>query len=720
MNRMIRIRRFNPSSKFHQPFDIMFPQTVSHNVLRSEDGGVLESYLTQYDRHLADRRPHFNRAVSYGTGRNLCVDLHKVVLVDNLPLLITLHTDLECDPTLSFNGGEAFPIVSANGSRIPGGQVEGCIIFVVWSALRHEWILMSTSEFSDVTRVALPVLSDYTHVAQTDGESVIVVPGFNRYSDALKINYGQKILRRGIDYEYVYEATDAIRLLEFGLDKGDTLYFEITKYIVTSKRGNIKYILQDVDRAVTMTEDGTTHIVLPAEAKDSHSIEVNYEQTVLRNGIDYDFDDLRTSIDLKTFSLDAGEVINFTITKFVEINGEVIPNNSGATGNYRYKMKVLHVSYTAEEDKIAVIPVPEYHYRKDDIAVIRDNHLGVLNVDYAIDEIGNVVLLGAPLNTGESIYFTILQGAMLDVPDFNTVKATGHSGQHIHLDISYDILHDFYVLLVQLRHDLLTAPTAKCIDGPAEPILDCFGNPVLGGYKAGSYMWLVYNYDKHTWYSLSHSQIDISTLVPTYLTASGEANFTGRKLDENGVYMETVIEHGLGMKPETLDVVPCEPPTIREDGKLAVIGDVWVHADEEFLYVGNTGDSTSKFRWSVSTEDATNDLRSYLENELEAIKSQPGKIITSPYVYTAPEDNVTEIFGIPDFTPGVDKLIVNYGQTVLRESIDFEVSKKKAGIRLINGMMLDRDDIVQFIIIKQDTELTSSTKGDQWRLDPVS
>ena len=49
MNRLFRIRRFNKKKGI---FDILFPQTVTQNVLRRDDGGVLEDYLVDYDKNI--------------------------------------------------------------------------------------------------------------------------------------------------------------------------------------------------------------------------------------------------------------------------------------------------------------------------------------------------------------------------------------------------------------------------------------------------------------------------------------------------------------------------------------------------------------------------------------------------------------------------------------------------------------------------------------------
>ena len=61
MVRIFRMRRFNPKS-LNGKFDYLFPQTLTTNILRSEDGGVLESDLVRYDRHLGDKVKHLRSA----------------------------------------------------------------------------------------------------------------------------------------------------------------------------------------------------------------------------------------------------------------------------------------------------------------------------------------------------------------------------------------------------------------------------------------------------------------------------------------------------------------------------------------------------------------------------------------------------------------------------------------------------------------------------------
>ena len=697
MNRFIRMRKYNPSSNSGK-FDVLFPQTITTNILRSNDHSVLESDLDNYDRHLENPVMHLNRALSEGTARALSVHLKDKVLVDNFALLLTLHIDLECEPTLSFNDSEPQEIISASGDRIPGGQIEGSAILLIWKKSLQKWVLLSSDNFTDITKIVLPVESEYVFEAPADNTTLITIPGFNKRSDKLQVNYGQTILRQGLDYEFHKVGNDTIELLGFGLDKGDLLYCTITTFITTAKRGHYRYELKATDHVVTATKDGQTTFKLPAEADGAHSIVVNHNQTILRNNLDYQYNDKHTEITLTKYGMNKDDKLVFTITQFVEAPGEIVPNNWGATGNYRYSLNVIHTSYTATEDDVAVIAVPGFNYKKDHISVIQDNKLFIYDVDYTVDEIGNVVLLKKTLKTGEEIFFTILQGAMMDVPNFNVIRATGQDGQHILIDMSYSILCNWYVLLIKLKHDLLSAPTLKCIDGPAEPVCDCFGEPVRGGYKAGSYLWVVYDQDERVWYSLSHSQIDIADLVPEVEVISGIANFTGTPDTEK--YYETVVPHNLGVVPSTITVEPCEPPVRLEDGTITTIGDIWSYADENNLYVGNSGLSTSKFRWSVSTQSRTNDLRAYIDQEIDRLQQEPGNLVIKLSTYTAEEDNVSVIRNINNFVAGVDQIIVNYNQTILRNGIDYTLHSKYNGLEL-NTFTLDKGDILQFTILKQ-------------------
>lgn len=700
MNRYIRIRQYNGARK---EWYSQFPQTVTGNILRRDNGGVLETFLQGYDKHLANPLPHLNKAMSTGTYRHLEAHIHNKVLVDGFPLLLRVHTNVECEPTLNFNNSGPKPILSGAGDRIPGGQCAGTTMFLIWNEEKDAWTLLSSDSYSDITKVVLPVVRQYVYETQYDDQDTIAIPGFDHNSEAIEVNYGQTIMRLGIDYDFVHNSPNAIRFHNFRFKEGEILYFKITSYVTTSKRGTFKYDLETNDYPVTVSEPDTIELALPLPAIGAHSVVINYEQTILREGLDYSISEDQTMVRFN-FTLQPPDIIVFRVTEFIEANGSVVPNNWGATGNYRYSLKVLHEEYTSTEEHITVIPVPNYNKRKDELTVIRDNHLLVYDVDYTIDSLGQVVLLTTELGPGEQIFFTILQGAMMDVPNFNVIDASGISGQHLLLDMSYDVLCNHYTLLVRLKYDLETAPTAKCIDGPAEPIADCFGNPIFGGYKAGSFLWLVYNEDQHVWYSLGHGQMDVTSRYPIYKVAEGEENFIGGASPypdyDDKMVGEVIIPHGLGTTPTQVDIRPCEPPNLDpKTGERTTIGDIWSHADNENIYVGNTGTATSKFHWSASTQEATADLKTHLEKLIEEAMSKPGKFVTKLCAYDCTTDN-TDTIMVAGYNSGIDRLIVNYGQTILREEIDYVLVD--GGIRLTN-MKLMIGDVLQFVIIVQET-----------------
>lgn len=684
MNRLIRIRRANKKSA-NGSFDVLFPQTVTQNVLRSEDGGVLEESLLKYDRHLANKLAHVNRVVSSGTPTALIISCSDKELEDNLALLVTLHTTLDAEPTISYNGSEPANIVSTVGDNISGGQIEGSTIFVIWNATLRKWFLINNDETSAMTTVTIPVRTEYVYTATSNDESVIVVPGYNSGEDDIIVNYNQTVLRPTIDYDTLIRG--AIRLLNFKLNLGETLHFQVTKYVESTRKGLFKYRIDTRYVTYTIPEDNTTSLSLDTLGSDPSAVTVNYNQTVLRNGIDYNLNS-RGKLELINLTLNTGELLHFTITDFIEIadarvtsrgiysyvietntvsyvskedgltkislpdigndeyhvtvnhhqmvlrngidykideNEDLVllnmtldkndifvfsimrytekagilhANAGGSSGTYRYQLNVLHESYTATEDGVALITVPNFNHKRDHIAVIKDNHYLIQDMDYAIDELGNIVLLKKSLNTGESIYFTILEGAMVDVPRFNISDASG-DGKDIHVDISYSEISDFYTLMLRVPFTVENAPTLKTVNGPAEPILGPNNEPIAGGNKTGSFLYLVYNKMNHSWYSLGDSRLNMVSDNTPKIIKTGISNFSGQINDvvENG-YAETAVLHNLGTIPVKFEVTPCEHPSIKF-GKVQPIGDIWCYADTKYLYVGNSGTSTSKFKWTI-------------------------------------------------------------------------------------------------------------------------
>ena len=83
----------------------------------------------------------------------------------------------------------------------------------------------------------------------------------------------------------------------------------------------------------------------------------------------------------------------------------------------------------------------------------------------------------------------------------------------------------------------------------------------------------------------------------------------------------------------------------------------------------------------------------------DRLDTEPGNIITVTSVYTAQINGITNI-PVKDFVYGVDKLIVNFSQTILRPDIDY-ITDTDGSIMLKNGISLSVGDTIQFIVLKQ-------------------
>lgn len=88
-----------------------------------------------------------------------------------------------------------------------------------------------------------------------------------------------------------------------------------------------------------------------------------------------------------------------------------------------------------------------------------------------------------------------------------------------------------------------------------------------------------------------------------------------------------------------------------------------------------------------------------LTNMSNTIKTRPGNLYPILSYFTAEHDNTSEVGIIDNFNGKVDKLIVNYGQTILREEFDYTIQDN--GIRFTDRIRLAIGDVLQFIVLKQ-------------------
>lgn len=621
---IVRIRKANIDTK---EWDLLYPYTSSQAVERPI-GGLQEDYNLVYDDHIIDSSKHVYRATSSGMPSNISVNVPNVSLVDQLAVIIKLHTDLSAEPTLSYNGEPAANIIASDGANISGGQIAGTSIMVIWLATQGKWLLVNNDLDNNTTHAVLPVVSYYTYTAKIDGETMIPVTGYERAEDKIDVNYNQTILQPGNHYT-VLQDNSLMLLNGLSLMQGETVFITITKFVECIRRGFRKFTLDTSNVKIDITEETKT-LAVPEFGDGDYEMIINLNQTILREGIDYERDFGAKAINLlgeRSFA--PGDQIVYTISRYVEELGNVggiLPS----VGNYQQIVKPIYESFTATVDGTTRIIVPSYDPYRDDLVVVLDNYVLVgQGVDYSETVDGEIILIGRSLSEGDTIYFRIIKGMKLDATPYTIVNGTG-DGKDILVSISDAGLWDNYTLAVKVPATIEEAPTLKLLDGPARNILDCSGEPLhAGAIVAGAYLMAIFNEQADCWYAINanvseaagfsmRSLIRMSNSSDSSYTgpiATGYGNFSGAadktilaatassEMDDDLIgYYETVIPHNLGYTPTDYRVSPCEPPSAvsAEDGLFdAYIGDIWITADASNLYIGNSGNATSKFQWFI-------------------------------------------------------------------------------------------------------------------------
>lgn len=615
---IVRIRKANKQTK---EWDNLYPYTSSEAVERPI-GGLQEDYNLLYDDHIIDNDKHVYRARSSGMPSTISINVPNVPLSDQLAVIIKLHTDLTTDPVLSYNGEPPANIIASDGANISGGQLADTSIMVIWLAEKQKWLLVNNDLDNNTTHAVLPVVSYYTYTAKLDGETVIPTTGFDRTSDKVDVNYNQTILQPGNNYAFLQD--NSIMLLNgLSLQHGETAFITITKFVECIRRGFRKFSLDTSNVKVDITSEMTS-LAVPEFGDGDYELIVNLNQTILREGMDYERDFGSRAINL----LDGrkfvpGDQVVYTISRYVEELGNIggiLPS----VGNYEQIVKPIYEDFTATVDNTTRIMVPSYDPYRDDLIVVLDNYVLVgSGVDYTETIDGEIILIGRSLNIGDTIHFRIVKGMKIEATPYTIVNGGG-DGKDVLVSISDAALWDNYTIAVKMPADMEDSPTVKFLDGPARPILDSAGLPMMKkSVIEGAYLMMIYNEVKDVWYSITPNKAQTSrysmararTAVvggTNRVLATGLSNFAGTAdkpllADQNDTdpvgYYETVIPHDLGYTPTDYRVTPTEPPHSdylpEGDDFYAYIGDVWITADDNNLYVGNSGNATSQFRWVI-------------------------------------------------------------------------------------------------------------------------
>ena len=229
------------------------------------------------------------------------------------------------------------------------------------------------------------------------------------------------------------------------------------------------------------------------------------------------------------------------------------------------------------------------------------------------------------------------------------------------------LLDDLSVITVRISETLNPGATIDINNiGPLQ-IVDVNGEPISYHIEANNIIMLIYDKNESRWILLKSTDTAILTLIQIL---NGRINTLDTTIhDEFSKQIDSLYEH-----IEELN------KSIRED------------FTESINQLGNTLRDEMRKTFTDFNEKLTN-----LDNKFS---TRPGNIDALIVNYTAISDNITEIAVIDGFVGTYDKLIVNYGQTILRQGIDYNITEDN-GIILKNNITLAKDDVVQFIILKQ-------------------
>ena len=162
--------------------------------------------------------------------------------------IITVRVTDEILPgaKISVDGQTALPLVDKSGSPLEESIPANTIIMLVYDGTKNVWVYCdpSTDDVQSIVNQILagrvtnvtvtPVVSNYLYTVQTDGTTAIDITGYDKNSDVLFINYGQTILRQGVDFTLDNTISNRINIINnINLKAGDQLFFQIVHFNAT-------------------------------------------------------------------------------------------------------------------------------------------------------------------------------------------------------------------------------------------------------------------------------------------------------------------------------------------------------------------------------------------------------------------------------------------------------------------------------------------------------
>lgn len=223
----------------------------------------------------------------------------------------------------------------------------------------------------------------------------------------------------------------------------------------------------------------------------------------------------------------------------------------------------------------------------------------------------------------------------------------------------YDLeLQDLMVITVRVTETLNPGATIAVNSYPQLPIVTKDGEP-LGTYiTPNNIIMLVYDKQNRQWILLDSTESVMHTIV--LLMSSRFEIFqseTERSLIEIGNRITTEITRVENQVAQQLQGLA---DSFNE--ALRIVNDAW-------------------------------------EKKYQALATSPGNIDARVCNMRMESDGVKGIAIIPEFDGHVDKIVVNYNQTILRVGVDYVITD--TGIDFTDNITLSKGDEIQFIVLKQ-------------------
>lgn len=228
---------------------------------------------------------------------------------------------------------------------------------------------------------------------------------------------------------------------------------------------------------------------------------------------------------------------------------------------------------------------------------------------------------------------------------------TAGDGDHVEITLDIPELFDLMTVIIHATMDINPGADLAVNGSDPKPIIMQNGKPLDTTIAANTTIMLIYDELKDIWVMLSSTDSVTGAILRIVLERVADAL---KQVSDSKNDMETTVVE----KIKEIDT--------RVDVKLAELAEKY---------------------------------DKLLENMSNTILTRPGNLYPVISYFEAVHDATVDVETIDNFDGTIDKLLVNYGQTILREGLDYKITRN--GITLIGGMQLVAGDILQFIVMKQ-------------------